>query len=37
MFPMYAKYIPPFDEMFEQFANELKKEAERTNIYIKTL
>ena len=26
--PMYAKYIPPFDENFEQFANDLKKEAE---------
>ena len=28
MFPMYAKYIPPFDESFEQFAVDLKKEAE---------
>ncbi|MEO0573519.1 MAG: SRPBCC domain-containing protein [Bacteroidota bacterium] len=28
MFPMYAKYIPPFDESFEQFASDLKKEAE---------
>ena len=28
MFPMYAKYIPPFDEAFEQFAADLKKEAE---------
>ena len=28
MFPMYAKYIPPFDETFEQFAADLKKEAE---------
>ncbi len=28
MFPMYAKYIPPFDEAFEAFANDLKKEAE---------
>lgn len=28
MFPMYAKYIPPFDESFEQFAADLKKEAE---------
>ena len=27
-FPMYAKYIPPFDENFEQFASDLKKEAE---------
>ncbi|MEZ5017666.1 MAG: SRPBCC domain-containing protein [Flavipsychrobacter sp.] len=28
MFPMYAKYIPPFDENFEQYAKDLKKEAE---------
>ena len=28
MFPMYAKYIPPFDENFERFAKDLKKEAE---------
>lgn len=28
MFPMYAKYIPPFDEAFEQFAADLKNEAE---------
>ena len=28
MFPMYAGYIPPFDESFEQFAADLKKEAE---------
>ncbi len=28
MFPLYAKYIPPFDESFEQFASALKKEAE---------
>jgi hypothetical protein len=28
MFPMYAKYIPPFDQAFEQFALGLKKEAE---------
>ncbi len=28
MFPMYAKYIPPIDETFEQFAADLKKEAE---------
>ncbi len=27
-FPMYAKYIPPFDGVFEQFAADLKKEAE---------
>jgi len=29
MFPMYAKMIPPFDENFEQFAADLKQEAER--------
>jgi len=28
MFPMYAKFIPPFDASFEQFAADLKKEAE---------
>ncbi len=28
MFPLYAKYIPPFDESFERFATDLKKEAE---------
>lgn len=28
MFPMYAKMIPSFDASFEQFANDLKKEAE---------
>ena len=28
MFPMSAKYIPPFDKTFEQFAADLKKEAE---------
>lgn len=28
MFPMYAKYIPPFDVSFNSFAAELKKEAE---------
>ncbi len=28
MFPMYAKYIPSFDESFTQFAEDLKKEAE---------
>ncbi len=31
MFPLYAKYIPPFDENFEQFAADLKKEAELIN------
>ena len=28
MFPLYAKHIPPFDKSFEQFAADLKKEAE---------
>ena len=28
LFPLYAKYIPPLDESFEQFAADLKKEAE---------
>lgn len=28
MFPMYAKYIPPFDASFEQFAQDIKREAE---------
>ena len=28
MFPMYAKYIPSFDESFNAFAADLKKEAE---------
>ena len=28
MFPMYGSFIPPFDEAFEQFAADLKKEAE---------
>lgn len=28
MFPLYAQYIPPFDASFEQFAEDLKKEAE---------
>lgn len=32
MFPMYAKYIPSFDEMFEQFAHDLKNEAEKINL-----
>jgi len=29
MFPMYGSYIPPFDASFEQFAADLKKEAEK--------
>lgn len=28
LFPLFAKYIPPFDEAFEQFAADLKQEAE---------
>ncbi len=28
MFPLYAGFIPPFDEAFEQFAADLKREAE---------
>lgn len=28
MFPLFAKMIPPFDETFEMFAADLKKEAE---------
>ena len=31
MFPLYAKYIPPFDASFEQFAADLKKESEFIN------
>jgi uncharacterized protein YndB with AHSA1/START domain len=28
LFPLFAKMIPPFDKSFEQFAADLKKEAE---------
>jgi len=28
LFPLFARYIPPFDESFEQFAADLKREAE---------
>ena len=28
MFPLFARYIPSFDETFEKFAADLKKEAE---------
>jgi uncharacterized protein YndB with AHSA1/START domain len=28
MFPLYSKMIPSFDQSFEQFANDLKKESE---------
>ncbi|MBK8903721.1 MAG: SRPBCC domain-containing protein [Anaerolineaceae bacterium] len=27
-FPLFARFIPPFDQSFEQFAADLKKEAE---------
>jgi uncharacterized protein YndB with AHSA1/START domain len=30
MFPLYAKMIPPFDNSFEQFARDLKKESEKS-------
>lgn len=29
LFPLFAKMIPPFDESFEKFANDLKKETEK--------
>ena len=29
IFPLFANKIPSFDESFEQFANDLKKEAEK--------
>lgn len=29
IFPLFASQIPSFDESFEQFANDLKKEAEK--------
>ncbi|MEM6431198.1 MAG: SRPBCC domain-containing protein [Deinococcota bacterium] len=28
IFPLFARFIPPFDESFEQFAADLKREAE---------
>jgi uncharacterized protein YndB with AHSA1/START domain len=28
LFPLFARYIPPFDEIFAQFAADLKQEAE---------
>jgi uncharacterized protein YndB with AHSA1/START domain len=30
IFPLYAKMIPPFDNSFEQFARDLKKESEKS-------
>lgn len=29
LFPLFAKMIPPFDEAFDKFANDLKTEAEK--------
>lgn len=29
LFPLYSRFIPPFDASFEQFAADLKEEAER--------
>ncbi|MEW7279754.1 SRPBCC domain-containing protein [Aquimarina sp. 2201CG1-2-11] len=29
MFPLFASKIPPFDDVFEQFAQDLKKEVEK--------
>jgi uncharacterized protein YndB with AHSA1/START domain len=28
LFPLFGRYLPPFDESFEQFAADLKREAE---------
>ena len=28
MFPIFAKMIPPFDQTFEHFASDLKRESE---------
>jgi len=30
LFPLFAKMIPPFDESFEKFANDLKLESEKS-------
>lgn len=32
IFPLFAKYIPSFDEAFEKFAADIKKEAESVSI-----
>lgn len=32
IFPLFAKYIPSFDESFEKFAADLKKEAESIHV-----
>ena len=29
LFPLFAKMIPPFDESFDKFASDLKREAEK--------
>lgn len=29
LFPLFSRFIPPFDESFEQYAADLKQEAER--------
>lgn len=31
LFPLYGRFIPPFDEAFEQFAADLKRAAEQKN------
>jgi len=31
LFPLFAKMIPPFDDSFDQFAADLKEEAETMN------
>ena len=35
LFPLFAKMIPAFDESFEKFANDLKKEAEKNKEFRK--
>ncbi len=32
LFPLFAKMIPPFDDAFDAYARDLKKEAERSNL-----
>lgn len=32
LFPLFAKLIPPFDEPFEKFADDLKTEAEKKSL-----
>lgn len=31
LFPLFARMIPPFDDAFEQYAKDLKKEAEKAS------